>query len=219
MRYCTPYCSSAFDQHARRQRVCNDRQVRTSECGAEVSDSRARATTWTYRRLIESKAFLVRSIYVGIVRKSGFSRCFHKQFGQWVPLRNIADVKRTSSAVVFIFETRVVFGASEVREHVVIVSRVPELTPMIVVAPVSAHINHVVDTGGASENASARPKDATAIQMNLRHCAVRPIESGVLKRQVQGRDFDGGVLVGTARFKHQDIRAAGAQAIGKDTTR
>src|ERR1041385_7670630 len=92
----------------------------------------------------------------------------------------IGDIERSAATMKFIFQPLIVLSLLKVRQHVVVApADVAEVAPPIVVAPMSADVNHVIDGTGAAESAAAGPGEAPQIAMDLRNRAEAPIEFGI----------------------------------------
>ena len=132
----------------------------------------------------------------------------------------IGHVQRAALAVKAVLELLVVFRAFEQRQHLVIrPAGVAQRSPVVVVPPVAAHVQHGVDGAGAAQRLAARLVAPATVEAGLGHGLVGVVVD--LRRHHghhAGRRVDQHALVGPAGLQQADghVRVF-AQAGGQHT--
>ena len=95
------------------------------------------------------------------------------------------------------------------------------LCPLVIVARLSAHVNHAVDAAAPAQNFAARVVQRAAIQASSRLGLVKPIGTRVAHAiQITHRNVDPVVVVFAPSFDQQHAHARiGRQAVGQQAAR
>ena len=163
---------------------------------------------------------LLGAVEIGILRIAGLDRGGDKAVMQFVPCPQIGNAERAARAVMPVRAALLVFGAAEIRKHVLIrPAGIAELAPQIEILALAADINQPVDRARPAEDLAARPHHAPSAQFGERLGLELPGKAGVVDVAVKaGRDMDPRVLVLAAGFEQQDARARiVAQPVGQHT--
>ena len=109
---------------------------------------------------------------------------------------------RRRCAVEFVRAVLVVLRAFEDRQHVVPTpAAIAEFCPVVVVARLSAHVDHRVDRRAAAEHLATGVADHATVQARLRHRFKAPVGTRIADgEQVADRDVDPEVVVLAAGF-------------------
>ncbi len=110
----------------------------------------------------------------------------------------------------------------EKRQHIIPApTLVAELSPLVVVARLAAHIDHAVDRRAAAQHLAARIVDGSSAQAGLRLGLEAPVGARVVHAiEIADRDVDPQVIVLAAGFQqqHGNLRIGG-QAVGEQAAR
>ena len=95
-----------------------------------------------------------------------------------------------------------------------------EFGPVVVVARLSTHVNHAVDTGAPTQDLAPGIAQRTAMKPRFGLGLVEPIGAGVAYAvQIAHGDVDPVVVVFATGFYEQDLEAGvGTQAVGQEAT-
>ena len=169
--------AAALDDDGRDERVGLHREVTPRSRGREEADRRAAPLSAADGGLVQPHAFLLGAVEIAVLaRTERLGRRLHEHLAHGVHL-DVAHVQRSAGAVVFAGAARVVLGALEVRENVgEAPAGVARVAPGVVVVPVPAHVNHVVDRARAPEHLAARPVHAAAPEVLERLGEEGPVE-------------------------------------------
>ena len=127
--------------------------------------------------LVATDAFLIRAVEVRIERQTCLLRRLDKDMAERIGVGTLRDIERAVFTVKAIMQALVALGLLEVRQHVVVApAGIAELTPMIVIGRLPAHIDHGIDRARAAKEAAARPIHAPALHRHLRRGFVSGME-------------------------------------------
>jgi hypothetical protein len=94
----------------------------------------------------------------------------------------ILDPPFAAGAVAIVGAARVILGALEPRQHFAPApARVAEVAPFIVVARLSADVDHAVCQSAATQTATARHRNAAPVERRFRRCLIAPVKAGVVE--------------------------------------
>ena len=133
-------------------------------------------------------------------------RGVEEQFGERALVTRIGNVQWAALPVEAILELFVVFSALEQRQHVIVrPAGIAKRGPVVVVPPVSSHIEHRIDRARAPKGLAARLISAAAIQAGLRYRLVRiVVDFGWHHRDEARRRMNQDALVPPAGFQQTD---------------
>ena len=181
---------------------------------AEVGGGGAPAAFVLGCGLVVAAAFLSRSIEVRIVGDAGLLASLQQGFGDFPFVRLVGHAQRAARTVVFIGAAFIVLGFAEVgQDGLVVPAFVAELTPLVVIGRVAAHVDHAVDGTGAAQHLAPRLVHGAAVQFLFRFRLELPVHLRVDKGfRIAHRDVDPGVDVLAARLQQQHAVAARIQS-------
>src|SRR5262245_2287085 len=108
-----------------------------------------------------------------------------------MPKDVVGDIERSAATMKLIVQPLIVLSLLEIRQHIVVApADVAEVAPPLVVAAMSADVNHVINGTGAAERSAARPGKAPQIAMQLWNGAESPIEFGIQQHPHHRRSVD-----------------------------
>ena len=98
--------------------------------------------------LINAHALLLCAVKIGVDWEASFFGGIQIDLLKWIITLQILDMQRTGIAVVAIFNDRVIFAFNKIRQHVVVrPTDITQLSPVIVINPMTADIHHRVNRG------------------------------------------------------------------------
>jgi hypothetical protein len=167
----------ALEQDARGMRLRLHPQVGTvCDVRMNIAARRAPALAILLRHLVGAETFLLFGVKILADAELRLTRGFQKDLLYRIVGAQSVDGERTALAVIFAVEIGVVFRTFEVRQHVGMrPAAVAKRRPLVVVAAVTADIDHRIDGAGATQPLAARLVAGPAVEAGLRHRLQRPV--------------------------------------------
>jgi hypothetical protein len=144
----------------------------------------------------------------------GFSHRIEDRPAQTLAL----DAQRPATAMACIVVEIVILRAAKQRQHVVPApAGIAHLAPAVVVARLSAHVDHAIDGGTAAENLAARVEQRAAVEARLFCRAIAPVGARIADAvEIADRDMHPMVIVAAARLQQQHpVFRIHAQPVGE----
>ena len=209
----------ALEQHAGRERLDLDAQVRTPLRRPQVADRRAAAPAVSRRGLVVARPFLGRAVEIVVARNAERHRRGDEGVAHLVPIRKIGHGDRAADAVPLARAAAMVLGLLEIRQQVV--EAPAGHAPAVVVLALAADVNQAVDRGGAAQHLAARREHAPPVQRRLGLRLIGPVDVGAREQlPVAERHVDPEILVARPRLEQQHRAApVGGEAVGEHAAR
>src|SRR6516162_1181612 len=139
-------CALSGEKDARGQSICNNRQIRTTPCGTQITDRGRAAAAFARGKLEVARSFLGRPIEIVVAWKTGLLRRLDESFTKRMWFAYVRYGERTTDPVECIGAALLVLGASEVGKYIrKAPTSVTELAPVIVILWLAANIEKSVD--------------------------------------------------------------------------
>jgi hypothetical protein len=140
--------AAALEQHLFGQRIGLDTQVGAATGGAQIPH-RGRASAAVARgKLVVAGALLHRAIEIIVAWETKIERALDERLADRVLVVHVGDRERPAGTVQFVGATDLVFGAAEIRQHVIErPAGIAELAPVVEVFGLAADVNQAVDRG------------------------------------------------------------------------
>ena len=185
---------------------------------AQVTDGRRAAATPAGGELEIPGAFLRLSIEVIIAREARLLGSLDEGLTEWMRFAHVRDRKRPACTMQRVRAALLVFGAAEIRQHVLEApAGIAELTPVIKVFMLAADVQQAVDRARSPQHFPARLDHAPIVELRLRLCRIEPVDLGVgEKLPVAEGDVNPRVTVLAPGLQQENaIATASGQAVGK----
>jgi len=165
-----------FEQQAQRVRAADHVEIGAPGGGIEVRACGAPAPAVLLRDLVKAYAFLVRSVEVRVARTPGLHTRLHERQRSRLRRTHFRDVQRAAGAVERIGAALIVLAALEHRQHVgPAPAGISGRGPVVVVARVTAHVDHRVYRARSAERPAARLIAPAPGEPGLRRRFERPV--------------------------------------------
>ena len=188
--------------------VSTRRLLRFFHVGVNVAARRAPALATPLRDLVAAEAFLLLAVEILGGAELGLARGLQVDLPHRIVGSQPRDMERAALAVIVAAEFGIILRALEIGLHVGIgPAGVAERSPVIVIAPVAADIDHRIDRGRASQPLAARLIADAPVEAGLRHRLERPVVD--LARDHQDHGPRGGhhpIVVGAAGLQQRHRR-------------
>ena len=190
------------------QRVGEHAQIGAVHRRTQIADRGRAALAVAGRRLVIADAVLPGAVEIVVARKAETHRGVDERLADRVLVGDVGDAERAASPVECVGAARLMFGALEIRQHVVErPAAVAELAPMVEILGLAADIDHAVDRGRAAQHLAARPEHAAVGGAGVGLGLVAPVDRRVRKGFAKAeRDMDPAVLVLAAGLEQDHPR-------------
>ncbi len=200
--------AAAIQRDALGQRIGDDAQIAALHRRAQIADRGGAAPAVARGELVVADPFLRGAVEVVIARIAEIERALDEGLADRVVVRHVGHAERSAGAVQIALAAGLMFGAAEIRQHVVErPAGVAELSPLVEVLRLAADIDQAVDRRRPAEHLAARPEHAAAVQVGFRLGLVAPVDARVGDRlAVAQRNVDPEMPVVSAGFQQHDAR-------------
>ena len=132
--------------------------------------------------LIVADALLALTIDVTQARHAAFDAGLDHRVRDRVALSNVRDIERAARGVELIGAALLVFGATEIGDHIIPAPALTaQLAPTIIVGVLTANIEKAIDRRRSAKNLAARPDMLASARAGIGLGGVEPVDLGVLQ--------------------------------------
>ncbi len=217
-----PCCAPALEDHALRQGVGDNPQIRAVHRRTQEGLCRIPAPSAVLVDLEKTGTLVAAGIEINCRHIAEFLRALLKSLED-VPGQSLfRDFPFSAGPVQVRSAGMMILGFQEMGQHVVPApTGVAHLAPVVVIRGLAPHVDHSVDRTAAAQNLAARIDKTAPVQARFARGFHHPVDTGIADAiEVSDRYMDPVVIVISARLQQQNprFRILG-QAVRQNTTR
>ena len=204
-------------------RFCFHNEVRPIARGFQISRRSAPPAFVIRCRLVIPAAFLRGTIEVGSLRDARLRARGQQRLRDFPVVRLVGHPQRPTGTMEFVGAAFVVLGFAEIGQHVIVrPAFIAQLSPLVVIGGIAAHVDHAVDAAGAAQHLATWLVHGAALQFLFRLAFEHPVDPWINEGLgVAHRHVDPEMVVVAAGFQQQHAvppvfgKARGEHAAGR----